>query len=321
MTTPNEMDGTRGNAIKIDSKIKVATLNVRGFKNKKKKYVLCRNFKKDNLDIIGLQETYIKDDLELKEVLAVWGGEAHYTPGTVRSKGLITLFNPKYSSSEIKLVFRSDRILISSIVIDQEILFIINVYCPCIEQEKLLFLDVLQEAIKMHCSDANGNLICLGDFNIALGELGVVAGQPHKADMRLGLNRFVQSIGLTDTWRSLHPDDKENTWHRVHPPSAKRLDYVFISDSLVSYLDNSIITSYGFSDHRLVVCHFTFVPFKFGKGLYKINTSLLKDNDYCNLIKHEIHDTLNKYSEFNPHLRWEMVKKMSKRYHSNIAAF
>ena len=170
-----------GKKVAIDSPLNIATLNVRGLKKKKKKHVLFRAFKEEKLDIVALQETYIKDEEEMQEVYTVWGGEAHFTPGTIRSKGLITLFHPKYDNDNIKLIFKSARVLISSIKIENEILFVVNVYSPCVEKEKLEFLNYLYAVIKEHCGDTTeGNIICLGDFNIAISNFHVVSGLQHK---------------------------------------------------------------------------------------------------------------------------------------------
>ena len=115
-------------------------------------------------------------------------------------------------------------------------------------------------------------------------------------------------MGFSDSWRFLHPDEKEFTWSRSNPPSAKRLDYVLVSETLVCALNDSYIKTIGFTDHRLVVSKLIFSPFRYGKGMYKINTSLLKDKDYCSFITKLIHKTLNDYHDLNPHLQWEMVK-------------
>ena len=326
MRQPNEMDGNTNNCLNIDTPIKIATYNVRGINNKKKKHVLFRQFKKDCIDITALQETYIKNETEFNEIVNQWTGVVHYTPGTVRSKGLITLFNPKFEvkDNDIRLIYRSDRLIISSITLDNETLFIVNVYCPCKDQEKIEFLGCLYSDIKRFVADEFlSNIICLGDFNIALQDSDIVAGQPHREAVRQSLNDFIQTLNLTDCWRILHPTEKVFTWSKQNPSSARRLDYIFVGENLASSLIESHIKTIGFSDHRIVISKFEFVPFKNGKGIYKINTSLLKDPQYCRLITLEIHETLDEYNDLDPHLRWEMVKhnvRESSQHYSRIKA-
>ena len=42
-----------------NAKLKIISLNVRGLRNKKKRRTLFRKFKKENYDLICLQETYM----------------------------------------------------------------------------------------------------------------------------------------------------------------------------------------------------------------------------------------------------------------------
>ena len=245
----------------------------------------------------------------MNELGVMWGGEAHFTPSSGKSMGLVTLFHSKYREKDIALVFKSNRIIISSIQINKETIYVVNTYCPCKEQEKVKFLNDLYTIIKQHCGDnGDANVLCLGDFNIAACDLDVISGQIHKKDTCQGFINFITSMGLTDTWRHLHQNEKDFTWSRPNPPTAKRLDYVLAGESLINSLTSSTIKTIGFSDHRIVVSNFDFLPFRFGKGIYKINTSLFKDADYCKLIIEQIHSTLEEYQEVNPHLRWEMVK-------------
>ena len=118
----------------------------------------------------------------------------------------------------------------------------------------------------------------------------------------------MHSLRLTDSWRWLNPVEKSHTWSRGNPPAARRLDYIFVGESLISSINQSIIKSIGFSDHRLVITTFEVSSFKRGKGFYKLNTSLLKDKAYCKMISHEIRSSTEEYNSVNPHLRWEVIK-------------
>ena len=120
------------------------------------------------------------------------------------------------------------------------------------------------------------------------------------------MNDFIDSLGLTDTWRVVHPDEKTFTWRNTK--TARRIDYLFTSESLTPYIKNSFIKGVGFTDHRLMVTQFEFSTFNYGKGYYKLNTDLLRDTDYCNMIIKNINDTCEECSDLNPHLLLEMIK-------------
>ena len=199
--------------------------------------------------------------------------------------------------------------MISSLKLESDVFLIINVYSPCEQAQKIVFLDNLLAVIKSKVSDEfYGKIICVGDFNIALGDLDIVSGHPHGADIRQAFNAFIQSLGFVDSWRMLHPSDKEFTWSRANPPSARRLDYIFTGEAIGCFITKSIIKSICFTDHRLMITSFEVSPFKYSKGHYKLNTSLLRDANYCNMIVKIINETFEEYNCVDAHLRWEMIK-------------
>ena len=296
---------------KLNEALKIATFNVRGLKNRKKRRALIRVIKREKTDIIGLQETHINSENEIRDTECLWGGKVHSSLGSNRSKGLITLFHPKYNQHLIKEVFNNDRIIISLIEIDNEKLYIINVYSPCTgDNEKKDFINLLISTIKTHIPpELEGNIICIGDFNIAMNSNDIISGQQHSTAVCNQLRDGIQQVGLTDSWRLLHRDEKCHTWSRAAPPTARRLDYIFTGDDLTSSIRESHIKSIGFSDHRYVSTTIEFSSFKFGKSYYKIDSSLLTDAKYCNIITSEINETLHTYRDINPSLKFEMIKK------------
>ena len=296
--------------VKLDEPLNVATLNIRGLRNMKKLNAVIKSIKRENLDIVSFQETFLINDRDVNDLKAEWKGVTHYSPAASHnSMGLVTLFNPKYNDFIIEQVATTDRIIVSSIVINNETFYIVNVYSPCNPLEKIEFLKQLYTTLLQHIDNLNDkNVICLGDFNIAIDNLDVVAGRPHAENVRRSLTDFLQNTGLTDSWRLFHPEERSFTWSRNNPPSSKRLDYLFVSDSLVDTIQNSTIKSIGFSDHRLVKTHFETSKFKQGKGIYKMNTQLLKDAEYCTEMIQVIQNTINEFSNENDQTIWEMIK-------------
>ena len=242
----------------------------------------------------------------------LWGGPIHHSPGSNRSKGLITLLHPRHSDCDFIKVWCNERIIISKLKLGQQLFHIINVYSPCESNKKLDFIDSLHDNIVANLlHEEYDTSVIMGDFNIALSpSLDIITGAPHSKDVCNKLNIFIQSLCLKDSWRSIHPEEKCYTWSQASQnlPVARRLDYIFIGESLCTTLKDSMVKSLGYSDHRMVISTFESATFKRGKGLYKINASLLEDNDYCSLIIKEIHRTINEYSSCNPHYIWDMIK-------------
>ena len=106
--------------------LNICSLNARGLKNKTKRKILFKELKNKNMDVVCFQETYLLlQDLNIiKKELC---GTFHMSPAFGRSKGLVTYFSKKIEQDNIKIIYKSDRIIISKIPFNNEIIFIINI--------------------------------------------------------------------------------------------------------------------------------------------------------------------------------------------------
>ena len=131
-----------------------------------KQRTLFQIFKKENLDIIALQETHRFSKSDIRDLSNRWGSQIHHSPGTNHSKGLLTLLHPRLKEYTFSEVFNSDRCLISSLSLEKEPIYIVNVYSPCDNQNKTDFLDKLYSDINSNIQgEGEENVICAGDFN------------------------------------------------------------------------------------------------------------------------------------------------------------
>ena len=298
----------------FDRKISVLSLNVQGLRNPKKRHALFRQFKLGGYDVVALQETYLLEkDKEL--IKKEWRGCFHLSEGTTHSKGLLTLFNNSFDVNNVNEVFITDRIIISLINLNGEQLFINNVYSPTTDQDKYQFLENLQRNIVQHTGqDENTNNIVLGDFNIVKNnKLDIISGQPHTIETVNKFNRCINEMQLNDIWRLENPFSKRYTWKKHRGSLSRRLDYIFISDSLVQFAQDSDITFLGFSDHSAVSLVLNFTAFNRGPSTFKMNVNVLKNTDFIDKVKEEIYDLYNRLKEvLNPHLICECIKAQIK---------
>ena len=89
-------------------------MNVRGFRDPKKRAILFRQCKTLGYDIIGLQDTHLTiEDTEVIE--REWGGHFHLVPGTRRKNGLLTLYRKEIPKDKVSLVMSRKRCLVSKI--------------------------------------------------------------------------------------------------------------------------------------------------------------------------------------------------------------
>ena len=91
-----------------------------------------------------------------------------------------------------------------------------------------------------------------------------------------------------------------------------RLDFFLLSSDLIPLVTNSgMYTAYR-PDHSLVYLYINIRIPQRGKGLWKLNTPLLHDQAYVNIVKQEIKATVQSYladkNAINGQTLFEMIK-------------
>ena len=303
---------TSQSTINVDDsvKLKLVSLNVRGLKNIKKRRALFNSFKTKDFDIICLQETYLAQK-DLNNIQNEWGSIVHLSEGSGRSKGLITLFNKRLKNVQISMCFFNKRCLVSKIQYESSSFLVVNVYAPCIQTEKQAFLNMFKGAIDKEMGECDNILILAGDFNIVQdNKLDIISGDPHKENIVKSFKNTINDLLLIDVWRACHGNRKEYTWSKTKPFTARRLDYIFVSEDAFPFCKDSSIENFGFSDHRGVVVNLDFSCFKRGPSCYKFNNTLLKNLSFVKEMKNEIERI--KTLGLDPHLSWEYIKAQAK---------
>ena len=294
-------------------KLRIMTMNVKGLRGTKKRRALFRTFKSKNFDVICLQESHItKKDTHM--IQTEWGSLFHLSEGSEDSKGILTLFNKRFKNHPTTSSVMNDRCLVSRISIDDTRFCFINVYAPCIRKEQPHFLDMVKGVVKSEANDLDQHIILLGDFNIVQdNKLDIISGNPHPQYIVNSFKEVTSELLLTDIWRASHGNRKEFTYSKNQKPKpfiARRLDYIFVSDSAVPFSKDSNIVNFGFSDHRCVTVVLDFSSFKRGPSCYKFNNSLLQNTEFVNTVISEINRI--KSLDFDPHLCWEYIKAQVK---------
>ena len=119
--------------------------------------------------------------------------------------------------------------------------------------------------------------------------------------------------GLSDLFRTFHPEEKQFTWHR--PGSASCLDYILVSDLLLNYsVDSNIGLSFR-SDHCPVHADFYTNRNPPGKNLFHFPSFLLQDEAFVKDLVEEIEQFVHLNAEDvdeedkpSPALLWDCLK-------------
>ena len=152
------------------------SLNVRGIRSSTKRKALFLWLKKQNADIIFLQETYSTEEIE-----AIWKtqfkGKMIYSHGTNHSCGVM-IFIKDYLEFNLKssvLDAEGRYILMDATVQGSDFLFV-NIYAPNKVQDQCEFFSALDTLIEKFLDSAEKKIILGGDFNVTLDPIWTAPG-------------------------------------------------------------------------------------------------------------------------------------------------
>ena len=109
---------------------------------------------------------------------------------------------------------------------------------------------------------------------------------------------MIDEEDFVDIYRVLNGDrrEREFTWSRRNPVRKQaRLDYFLISDDCFPYASEAKIIPGYRSDHSGIVLELTLNTNERGRGYWKFNNSLLKDQQYVSLVKNTISEVKQTY--------------------------
>ena len=122
---------------------------------------------------------------------------------------------------------------------------------------------------------------------------------------------IIDSLDLVDIWRMLNPDARHFTWRRSCPEIKCRLDFFLISSSLIPAVTSANVLTGFKSDHSLITLTLMNNSNPRGPGFWKLNASLLADEEYIDLIKKTINEVAKEYennNEVDATLLWDTMK-------------
>ena len=129
--------------------------------------------------------------------------------------------------------------------------------------------------------------IC-GDFNTVLDRSMDRFGSnvsDYSQESSHALAHLFYSCCTTDIWRYLHPTSKQFTWSARNGSLSSRIDLIGCPVAWVPSMSSCEILPFPFSDHCAVLLSGSFpslIPP--GPGVWKLNVSILENDDYFELI-------------------------------------
>ena len=123
-------------------------------------------------------------------------------------------------------------------------------------------------------------------------------------------------------WRKTFPNRKQYTWRQLSLKIYSRLDYWLISSAVYPYIKSVDIKPVINCDHNAVSIKLKVKSKKRGKGYWKFNNSLLKDEVYKSNIQNIIRKVNTEFKFFDKRMKWEMckikIKEFSMKYSIDV---
>ena len=260
---------------------------MRGLTNNNKHRETFCWLKKKNYSIHFLQEVHCKKIIE-HIWTAEWGYHTIFGASSSSSAGVGILFSNNFEFQILKQLSDPDgRYIFCDIKVEDKIWTLVNVYAP--NQDEPTFFEQIQDLLaSFECEQ----IIFGGDFNLILDIIKDKLGGKKTTHFKSlkKLESIMESLDMVDIWRIQNPDTKHYTWRRKNPNIQCRLDFFLISSSLCTDISETDILPGYKTDHSLVTLAIDLHTNPRGPGFWKLNTSLLYDHEFIELIKRTISD-------------------------------
>ena len=266
-----------------DSNIKIKSLNCRGLASKNKRLDYFSIFKAENLDIILLQDVHWDEALVTK-VKEEWGYLLTCAPLSTQSRGTAILFNNtfEFSLGDTRNQ-REGNYSIAEIHLPNKISLVIgSIDGPNSDTPE--FYTELENTINLF---ENPSIIIGGDWNSTrdFNKDNLNYARINNPKLTEAISHMCTHFNLVDTWRIKNPTKKQYTWLQGLSNKQSRLDYFLITEELLSAISEDKIGTKYRSDHAPVYLTFTLSNHIRGPGTWKLNNSLLLDEEFIILIK------------------------------------
>ena len=262
-------------------------------RGKKERHDVINYFDSVNPSIVCFQDTHLlKSDTE--NFTSVNGYEFFLSGSKTNARGVAILIKNNF---EYKINNFCDDDSGNWQLLDLNIsrfsVRILNIYAPNTDTPS--FFNNLANFIENNEQDYV--LIC-GDFNLVLDPILDCFNYKciNNPNSRGKVIEILQTYNLIDLFRYLNPTLKRFTWRRKNPIKQARLDYFIVSDTFVDIISGCKIKPGYRTDHSMLELNITVNTFQRGKGLWKFNCSLLKNQEYLSLINKLIEEVVQTYT-------------------------
>ena len=133
-------------------------------------------------------------------------------------------------------------------------------------------------------------------------KLRIIRRQRHSSKKKIvihSVEALCNNYDLVDSWREQHPHEMQFTWRNSSGKIKRRLDFWLISKRLLSRVTKTDICAYYDLDHSPVTISIKpeDIQEKRGPGYWKLNNSLLEDEEFVTKMSFVIKHAAEKHKD------------------------
>uniref|UniRef100_A0A803TVZ8 Reverse transcriptase domain-containing protein n=1 Tax=Anolis carolinensis TaxID=28377 RepID=A0A803TVZ8_ANOCA len=294
----------------FNQSIKVFSNNINGLNAPTKRKRVYNYLKKNNFDVIALQEVHIKQSHAEYLINDNLGKLYHSLDREKKKKGVALYINNKLNPS-LEFKDNEGRIVAAKIESNSETILICNIYAPNGPKRKFV------KNLRNHIRDSDFNhIIIMGDFNGILEK-----NRDKKAYKKTITNNMLpqnfidlkNEYDLHDSWRLRNPTQLDYTFYSSRHNSWSRIDMIWVSKLLTTKINKVEILARDLSDHGAMLME---VNKKKINLKWRLNDDLIKREEDIVKIRQMTKEyfKFNNIQESDPLIIWDAYKAVARGF-------
>lgn len=223
----------------LDTAIKVATLNVRGFNAHKKQYQVQRLLMEERPDFLALQETKMAEEEQVASALKPFllSYEVCVTHAVGVSGGCFLFLKKSFPLSELDVTTDTEgRFIVCDFSSSTVHWRLICIYAPSTVKDRVSFFSGLRRFV-----DCDRTVVLLGDFNCVVRAADRTPTRQRADRSATVLAELLEDYDLIDAG-TVKNDTCEMRFTHFQASSHARLDRVYVSASMATVLTKYRVT-------------------------------------------------------------------------------
>ena len=272
--------------------IKVLSANCQGLRTYEKIFDVLSYMKDMGAFFVCLQDTHLTEN-DTHSIKQIWPDVyLHGTKSNSRGVAILLNNNFEYKVNQVNKDIEGNYIQLL-ITCNGMTINLISLYGPNKDEPK--FFDEIKQLALIE--DSHYVLIC-GDLNLVLNPAQDCCNYvgTNNSKSRLKMVGMLQDLCLCDVYHWFHPNERKYTRTRKMPLKKSHLDYFLATTQMTDVITDCNIKSSYRSDHSIIELKICLSKFNHGKGVWKMNNTLLKNKDYLDLINKVITEEKFKYA-------------------------